>query len=418
MPSFAELIQQSSAHAWLFVPSAVLLGALHGLEPGHSKTMMAAFIVAIRGTVTDAVLLGLAATLSHTLVVWGIAFGGLYLWRGVDAEAFEPYFQLASAAIIIAIALWMLWRTWQDQQKAKAAAGGHAHGDHRHEGHRHGQDIRRIDTGHGVISVEVFEDGVPPRWRIRTERGHAWPAQDVTIVIETPDGSRQAFMFADRGGYLESVDEIPEPHEFMARVSLGHGDHTHDYDLSFVEGHGHDHMHEELRGLEVATDGYQDAHELAHANDIRRKFADRDVTKGQIVVFGLTGGLIPCPAAITVLLLCLQLKELSLGFMLVLCFSIGLAITLVSVGAAAALSVRHASQRWSWFGTFARRAPYFSSVLIIAVGLYVGFTGWTGLKAHAQKADTAAAAPRNEASHFTISSGGLVFRNIASSATS
>ena len=66
MTPLAELLQQSSAHAWLFVPSAVLLGALHGLEPGHSKTMMAAFIVAIRGTVKQAVLLGLAATISHT----------------------------------------------------------------------------------------------------------------------------------------------------------------------------------------------------------------------------------------------------------------------------------------------------------------------------------------------------------------
>ncbi|MDX3805883.1 nickel/cobalt efflux transporter [Xanthobacter sp. DSM 24535] len=405
MPSFAELIQQSSGHAWLFIPSAILLGALHGLEPGHSKTMMAAFIVAVRGTVTQAVLLGLAATASHTLVVWGIALGGMYLWRGVDAETFEPYFQLASAAIIIAIALWMLWRTWQDQQRAKAAAGDHGHGHdhphphgdhddshaheghhghdhgHGHGGHAHGEDIRRIDTGHGVVAVEVFEDGVPPRWRIRTERGHAWTAGDVTVVTERPDGARRAFTFVDRGGYLESVDEIPEPHEFMARVSLGHGGHTHDYDLSFVEGQGHDHMHEELRGLEVATDGYQDAHELAHANDIRRQFADRDVTTWQIIMFGLTGGLIPCPAAITVLLLCLQLKEFTLGFALVLCFSIGLAITLVTVGAAAALSVRHATKRWSWFSTFARRAPYFSSLLIIAVGLYVGYHGWAGLSA-------------------------------------
>jgi nickel/cobalt exporter len=389
MPSFAELIQQGSTHAWLFIPSAILLGALHGLEPGHSKTMMAAFIVAIRGTVTDAVLLGLAATASHTLVVWVIAIGGMYLWRGVDAEAFEPYLQLLSAAIIIAIALWMLWRTWQDQQRAKAAAEGHTHGDdhhHRHDhsrghdDHHHG-DARRIDTGHGVISVEVFEDGVPPRWRIRSERGHPWAAGEVTIVTERPDGARQAFVFTDRGGYLESVDEIPEPHEFMARVSLGHVGHSHDYDLSFVEGQGHDHMHEELRGLNVATDGYHDAHELAHANDIRRKFADQNVTTWQIVVFGLTGGLIPCPAAITVLLLCLQLKEVTLGFTLVLCFSIGLAITLVAVGAAAALSVRHATKRWSWFNTFARRAPYFSSILIIAVGLYIGFHGWMGLKA-------------------------------------
>ena len=70
MPDFAELLQQGGAHAWLYFPSAILLGALHGLEPGHSKTMMAAFIVAIRGSVKQAVLLGLAATLSHTAVVW------------------------------------------------------------------------------------------------------------------------------------------------------------------------------------------------------------------------------------------------------------------------------------------------------------------------------------------------------------
>jgi nickel/cobalt exporter len=138
-------------------------------------------------------------------------------------------------------------------------------------------------------------------------------------------------------------------------------------------------VHEELRGLQVATDGYQDAHELAHANDIRRTFADQQVTNGQIVAFGLTGGLIPCPAAITVLLLCLQLEEITLGIALVLCFSIGLAITLVIVGAAAALSVHHAEKRWSWFSTVARKAPYASSLIIIAVGLYVGYHGWNGL---------------------------------------
>ena len=45
--------QDNLAHGqgWLFLPAAVLLGALHGLEPGHSKTMMASFIISIRGTV-------------------------------------------------------------------------------------------------------------------------------------------------------------------------------------------------------------------------------------------------------------------------------------------------------------------------------------------------------------------------------
>jgi len=391
MPTFAELLQQGSAHAWLFIPSAILLGALHGLEPGHSKTMMAAFIVAIRGSVTQAVLLGLAATASHTLVVWLIAIGGMYLWQGIDAAVFERYFQLASAATIIGIALWMLWRTRQDQQAAKDAAGddhrrkGHdGHHSHSQPGHPHGEDVRRIDTGHGVISVEVFENGVPPRWRIRSERGHGWHAKDIVMTTERPDGTRQGFAFIERNDYLESIEEIPEPHAFMARLSLGHGNHSHDYDLVFTEGHGHDHahdhLHEELRGLDIATDGYQDAHELAHANDIRRKFQDRKVTTWQIVLFGLTGGLIPCPAAITVLLLCLQIKQFSLGFVLVLCFSIGLAITLVTVGALAALSVRHATKRWTWFSTVARRAPYVSSLLIIAIGLYVGIQGWRGLE--------------------------------------
>ena len=380
MLSFSDLLAQGASHAWLFIPSAILLGALHGLEPGHSKTMMAAFIVAIRGTVDQAVLLGVTATISHTLIVWGIGLGGMYLWQGVDAEGLEPYFQLASGLIIVLIAAWMFWRTWREQH----ANDPHDH-DHRHshEAHAHGEAHREIDTGHGRVVLEVFENRVPPRWRLRTLNGQAWRAADVNVSIERPDGSVQSFAFVDRGGYLESVDEIPEPHQFMARLTLSHGHHAHSYDVAFVENdaHQHDHIHEELRGLDVSGEGFQDAHQLAHANDIRRRFADKNVTNWQIALFGLPGGLIPCPAAITVLLLCLQLKEFTLGAVLVLCFSIGLAITLVTVGAVAALSVRHATKRYSWFSTVARRAPYLSSLLIIAVGIYVGLNGWIGMRA-------------------------------------
>src|SRR3982750_2828935 len=113
LTGFSQALAQGPSHAWLFIPSAVVLGALHGLEPGHSKTMMAAFIIAIRGTVAQAVVLGIAATLSHTAVVWAVALGGMYLFSGLDAEASEPYFQVASAVLIIAIASWMLHRTWR-----------------------------------------------------------------------------------------------------------------------------------------------------------------------------------------------------------------------------------------------------------------------------------------------------------------
>ena len=137
------------------------------------------------------------------------------------------------------------------------------------------------------------------------------------------------FAFAERAGSWNRWRRFPSRTSSSRASAWRTSDHAHSYDVAFLEhDHGHDHIHEELRGLDL-TAGYQDAHELAHANDIRRRFADRNVTTGQIVIFGLTGGLIPCPGAITVLLLCLQLKAFTLGAVLVLCFSIGLALTMV-----------------------------------------------------------------------------------------
>lgn len=376
MTSFTDLLQQGAGHAWLFIPSAVLLGALHGLEPGHSKTMMAAFIVAIRGTVAQAVLLGLSATISHTAVVWAIALVGLHLGAQFNAERTEPYFQLASAALIVGIALWMLWRTYREHQRENLESG-HDH----HHSHDHGDETKRVELSHGrTVAIEVFEQSVPPRFRLRFEHhGQATspPAADtISITTTRDDGSTQRFAFVSRNGYLESVDPIPEPHEFTARLHVSDHERSDDYDVVFEE---HGHHHHDHAALDMASVGYQDAHELAHANDIKKRFASKNITTGQIILFGLTGGLIPCPASITVLLLCLQLKQFSLGVVLVLCFSIGLALTLVASGTVAALSVRQVSKRWSGFGTLARRAPYVSSLLIILVGLYTGYLGWRGL---------------------------------------
>ncbi len=96
-------------------------------------------------------------------------------------------------------------------------------------------------------------------------------------------------------------------------------------------------------------------------------------------MFGLTGGLIPCPASITVLLICLQLKKFSLGATLVLGFSVGLALTLVASGAIAALSVKHVANRWPGLNNLSRKAPWISGTLIIVVGFYMMVHGWSSL---------------------------------------
>lgn len=246
MTDFSTLLQQGVANAWLFIPSAILLGALHGLEPGHSKTMMAAFIVAIRGTVKQAVLLGLAATISHTSVVWLIAFGGMYISQKFTAESAEPWFQLISAVIILGTAAWMFWRTWRGEKLWKMEQEEeHSHGHHDHD------ETRIIDTGHGSVELSIFEEGQPPHWRLRSLSGKKWEARDISLVTNRGPGTfSQVFDFVEKDGFMESALAIPEPHSFDVRLSLGHRGHVHDYDVEFRE-HEHDHDHSSLEGLDV-----------------------------------------------------------------------------------------------------------------------------------------------------------------------
>jgi cation diffusion facilitator family transporter len=101
---------------------------------------------------------------------------------------------------------------------------GHSHG-HAHGGHDH-DAMHRITTGAGVVVLEVFEDGVPPRFRLHAEAGPALMASAATIETERPDGTRHRFTMIDRGAYLESAEEIPEPHAFTAHVHLGADNHA------------------------------------------------------------------------------------------------------------------------------------------------------------------------------------------------
>ena len=243
-----SLIQDGSTSFLYLAAVGLVLGSLHGLEPGHSKTMMAAFIVAVRGTPFQAVLLGVSAALSHSIVVWAVAVLALTWGDEMIGERLEPWFIAGSGAVVMAVGLFMLWR----------ALG-----------------------------------------RVRARR----------------------------------------------------------------HGHHHD----------------TDAHVRAHARDIETRFAGRSATAPQTIGFGLVGGLIPCPAAITVLLLCLGIGQFWLGVGMVASFSIGLALTLVAVGMTAVLGLRYASKRFSGAGRLFASAPYVSGALILLVGTYMAYSGWSHL---------------------------------------
>ena len=110
---------------------------------------------------------------------------------------------------------------------------GHSHG-HDHGAHAH-DERHTIETPNGDLDLEVFEDGVPPRFRLHSHRADAMG--DVTIETVRPDGRRQRFAMEARGDHLESLDDIPEPHAFVAHVHIDDTVHA----VAFEEQSGHSH---------------------------------------------------------------------------------------------------------------------------------------------------------------------------------
>ncbi len=253
----ASVIQSGAGNPWVFLPAAVALGAIHGLEPGHAKSMMAAFVVAVRGTVAQAVLLGLSAALSHSLIVWLLAVIGLWMGDALIGETAEPYLHVIGGVIVVGMAVWMVMRIY----------------------------------------------GFRFHWHM----------------------------------------------------------HSH--------GHGHDH---DACGCGQSHDGKAEAKKLT---------TDGKVVTGQIMLFGLTGGLMPCPASIAVLLICLQLKQFTLGVAMVGAFSLGLALTLVSVGVLAAWGRGHVEALYGAHRAdkLARYLPLGSATLMLVLGGIMLASGINGL---------------------------------------
>jgi cation diffusion facilitator family transporter len=113
---------------------------------------------------------------------------------------------------------------------------GHSH-SHGLAQERHDHDeSHRITTQEGVVILEIFEEGVPPRFRLHSETGPSLAAHSSVIETMRPEGTRQQFSMVERGGYLESVEKIPEPHSFVACLRIGRTEHS----VAFEE---HEHAH-------------------------------------------------------------------------------------------------------------------------------------------------------------------------------
>ena len=259
---------------------SLFLGAAHGLEPGHGKTIVAAYLVGTRGTVGNALFLGGVVALTHTSSVILLGLVALFASQYVLPEQIFPYLGTASGLLIIGLGTWLL----VNQLRGRGPGFGHSHGGHSHtheeeHHHDHSHEEHHHDHPHG-------------------EHHH------------------------------------------------GHG-HTHE-----EEHHGHSHTHEEHHG---------------HSHEIPNK-----VTLGSLLTLGISGGIVPCPGALVILLLAVALHRIAFGLLLLVAFSVGLAAILIAIGVLI-VKARPFVERFSGDGRWIQRLPIASAVVIIAVGCAITF---------------------------------------------
>lgn len=140
---------------------AFAMGAFHALEPGHGKTLVAAYLVGSRGTWQHAVYLGAITTFTHTFTVFLMGVVVLAASRSVPVEQIIPYLSVASALTIVFFGGWLLWKRIEVFRKHNHSHGGrHHHHDHSHS-HSHDHSPPGKVTFSSLLALGVSGGLVP-----------------------------------------------------------------------------------------------------------------------------------------------------------------------------------------------------------------------------------------------------------------
>ncbi len=305
---------------------AVGLGAAHALTPGHGKTIVGAYLVGSRGTARHALFLGLTTTITHTAGVFALGFLVLFASEFVLPEKLYPWLGVLSGLLVVGIGLSIL-RGHVGHWLAHRRGDSHDHGPyhfHFGKGHSHGPGGHSHD--HATPSVTSAEHPVAPA------------------------GGTRALAFAGVGSSAAAVASPVRQH-------------SHDHD----HAHGHDHDHEHGHDHH----GHSHDHDHAHAHAAERPDA---LSWRSLLALGISGGLLPCPSALILMLSAIALRQVGVGMVLILAFSIGLAGVLTGIGLIMVYAGRFLERLPIRHGSLTTRLlPMASATFITIAGLAITY---------------------------------------------
>jgi nickel/cobalt transporter (NicO) family protein len=268
---------------------ALVLGAMHALSPGHGKTIVGAYLIGSRGTPRHAVFLGVTVTVTHTLGVFLLGFATLVASRFIVPERLFPILSLISGLLVLGMGIFLLVQRWRSAQVRIQGESFHDRGQHSHDHHAHDYDH---DHDH--------------------DHGHGHGRHD--------------------------HDHHPHDHHAHDHHSLGHQAHAHDDKVAHVHEHAHPHVlvHNVIDDRHETTPAHGAALMHSHGGSVHSHLppgarSDK-ISWGSLLALGISGGLVPCPSAMVLLLAAVALNKTAYGLLLVVAFSVGLATTLTVVG--------------------------------------------------------------------------------------
>jgi len=155
--------------------------------------------------------------------------------------------------------------------------------------------------------------------------------------------------------------------------------HSHDHDHEMAHTHDHDHPHDHSHD-HVHTHPHEDP-TVPHSHGPFSKphthvpAGEQTMSMKGLLALGITGGIIPCPTALVVLLAAIAYHRVALGLVWILAFSLGLAAVLTGLGLLAVygrgLMSRRGVGRFRFTGTLLSRLPMASALVVAVLGFLI-----------------------------------------------
>lgn len=112
--------------------AALALGAMHALTPGHGRGLVAATLVGSRGTIADALLLGISTTITHMAITFALAVVTLLLTARLETELVNRWLSIFSGLLVLGAGFWMLQNGLLVWYGVKPLAHTHCFAGHTH----------------------------------------------------------------------------------------------------------------------------------------------------------------------------------------------------------------------------------------------------------------------------------------------